>query len=46
MRRKGIGSALVLASQEWGSEHGFRKADIGDAVEKSPGGHDGAQAGV
>jgi GNAT superfamily N-acetyltransferase len=25
MRRKGIGSALVLASQEWGSEHGYRK---------------------
>jgi len=26
LRRQGIGSALVLASQEWGSEHGFRKA--------------------
>jgi len=25
-RRQGIGSALVLAAQEWGAEHGFRKA--------------------
>lgn len=24
-RRKGIGTALVLAAQEWGVEHGFRK---------------------
>lgn len=28
LRRQGIGSALLLASQEWGSEHGFRKAII------------------
>jgi len=26
LRRQGIGSALVLAAQEWGAEHGFRKA--------------------
>jgi ribosomal protein S18 acetylase RimI-like enzyme len=25
-RRQGIGSALILAAQEWGAEHGFRKA--------------------
>jgi ribosomal protein S18 acetylase RimI-like enzyme len=25
-RRKGIGAALVLAAQDWGAEHGFRKA--------------------
>lgn len=25
MRRKGIGSALILAAAEWGVEHGFRK---------------------
>jgi ribosomal protein S18 acetylase RimI-like enzyme len=25
-RRQGIGAALVLAAQEWGAEHGFRKA--------------------
>jgi ribosomal protein S18 acetylase RimI-like enzyme len=25
-RRHGIGTALVLAAQEWGGEHGFRKA--------------------
>lgn len=25
LRRQGIGSALVLAAQEWGSENGFRK---------------------
>lgn len=25
LRRQGIGSALILASQEWGSEHGFRR---------------------
>lgn len=24
-RRQGIGTALVLAAQEWGGEHGFRK---------------------
>jgi ribosomal protein S18 acetylase RimI-like enzyme len=24
-RRQGIGTALILAAQEWGSEHGFRK---------------------
>lgn len=26
VRRQGIGSALILAAQEWGVEHGFRKA--------------------
>ena len=26
LRRKGIGTALILAGQEWGAEHGFRKA--------------------
>jgi ribosomal protein S18 acetylase RimI-like enzyme len=26
MRRKGIGTALILAAQEWGASHGFRKA--------------------
>jgi ribosomal protein S18 acetylase RimI-like enzyme len=26
LRRKGIGTALVMASQEWGAEHGFCKA--------------------
>ncbi len=26
LRRQGIGTALVLAAQEWGAEHGFRKA--------------------
>jgi ribosomal protein S18 acetylase RimI-like enzyme len=25
-RRQGIGAALILAAQEWGAEHGFRKA--------------------
>lgn len=25
LRRKGIGTALILAAQEWGAEHGFRK---------------------
>jgi ribosomal protein S18 acetylase RimI-like enzyme len=25
-RRQGIGTSLVLAAQEWGAEHGFRKA--------------------
>jgi ribosomal protein S18 acetylase RimI-like enzyme len=24
-RRQGIGAALVLAAQEWGQEHGFRR---------------------
>lgn len=28
LRRKGIGTALVLAAQEWGVEHGFRKSVI------------------
>ena len=26
LRRQGIGTALILAAQEWGAEHGFRKA--------------------
>jgi ribosomal protein S18 acetylase RimI-like enzyme len=26
MRRQGIGTALILAAQEWGAENGFRKA--------------------
>lgn len=26
LRRKGLGTALILAAQEWGAEHGFRKA--------------------
>ncbi len=26
VRRQGIGTALVLAAQEWGAEHGFRRA--------------------
>jgi len=26
VRRQGIGTALILAAQEWGSENGFRKA--------------------
>jgi len=26
MRRQGIGSALILAAQEWGAENGFRRA--------------------
>jgi ribosomal protein S18 acetylase RimI-like enzyme len=25
-RRQGIGTSLILAAQEWGAEHGFRKA--------------------
>jgi GNAT superfamily N-acetyltransferase len=28
MRRKGIGSTLLLAAQEWGAEHNFRKSII------------------
>jgi RimJ/RimL family protein N-acetyltransferase len=28
LRRRGIGTALVLAAQEWGSEHGFRRVII------------------
>jgi ribosomal protein S18 acetylase RimI-like enzyme len=36
-RRKGIGSALVLAAQDWGGEHGFRRVVIEVQSKNHPG---------
>ncbi len=37
MRRKGIGTALILAAQDWGIENGFRRTTIEVQSKNNPG---------
>jgi GNAT superfamily N-acetyltransferase len=46
LRRQGIGSALILAAQAWGSPTRYPQVGIRNATQKLPGYPDGAQTWV